>query len=101
VKIVWTEEALQNLRNIERFIAEDSPKRAIEFTNFLISNTESLLENPRIGRVVPEISNPIIRELIVKKYRIVYRLKPTLIEILTVFEGHKLLDPDNIELSVD
>lgn len=101
MKIVWTEEALQNLRNIERFIAEDSPKRAIEFTNFLISNTESLLENPRIGRVVPEISNPIIRELIVKKYRIVYRLKPTLIEILTVFEGHKLLDPDNIELSVD
>ncbi len=67
MKIVWTEEALQNLQDIERFIAEDSPERALEFTNFLTSNAESLLENPRIGRVVPEISNPIIRELIVKK----------------------------------
>ncbi len=98
MKLVWTQEALNNLCEIEEFIANDSPTRAIDFTNYLINKAESLSENPRIGRVVPEISNSNIRELIVRKYRIVYRIRPGLIEILTVFEGHKLFDPDNLEL---
>jgi len=41
--------------------------------------------------MVPEISNPDIRELIFQKYRAVYKLKEKRIEILTVFEGQKLL----------
>jgi hypothetical protein len=40
---------------------------------------------------VPEISNPDIRELIYRGYRIVYRFKGDVLEILTVFEGHRLL----------
>jgi hypothetical protein len=32
-----------------------------------------------------------LREIIVKKYRIVYRIKHDCIEILTVFESHHLL----------
>ncbi len=44
-----------------------------------------------MGRTVPEIANPDIRELVFKKYRIVYRLKANCVEILTVFEGHRLL----------
>ncbi len=51
-----------------------------------------------MGRIVPEISNPEIRELIVEKYRIVYRVQEADIEILTVFEGHKLLRIDELEI---
>jgi plasmid stabilization system protein ParE len=51
-----------------------------------------------MGRVVPEIANPDIRELIFKKYRIVYRLNENCIEILTVFEGHRLFRIDEIDL---
>jgi len=47
--------------------------------------------------MVPEISNPEIRELIMKKYRIVYRIHEEVIEILTVFEGHKLLRTEELE----
>jgi plasmid stabilization system protein ParE len=43
---------------------------------------------------VPEISNPEIRELLFKKYRIVYRVKKNAVEILTVFEGRRLLRVD-------
>jgi plasmid stabilization system protein ParE len=53
-----------------------------------------LEDNPNAGRMVPEISNPDIRELIFQKYRVVYKLKGKQIEILTVFEGHKLLQID-------
>jgi len=45
----------------------------------------------------PETSNLCIRELIVKKYRIVYRLRRDQIEILTVFEGHRQLKLADIE----
>jgi toxin ParE1/3/4 len=45
----------------------------------------------------PETSKLHIRELIVKKYRIIYRLRRDQIEILTVFEGHRRLRIDEIE----
>jgi len=50
-----------------------------------------LTENPRSGRVVPETGNPAIRELIYRGYRVVYRIKGDDLEILSVFEGHRLL----------
>ena len=101
MNLVWTQEALKNLCKIEEFIANDSPTRAIDFINHLIGKAESLSENPGIGRIVPEMSHSNIRELIVKNYRIVYRTKPGLIQILTVFEGHKLFDSDSLEPDSD
>lgn len=78
------------------FIARDSPQRAKDFVDFLTKRGESIAQNPAIGRVVPEISNPMIREMIVKNYRIVYKIKKKQIEILTVFEGHRLLRIEEI-----
>lgn len=96
MKIVWTKESFNRLLEIEDFIAENNPNKAIEFINFLIEKTEALIDNPRIGRVVPEFSNPALRELIVKNYRIVYRIAKSKIEILTVFESHRLIRRDEI-----
>jgi plasmid stabilization system protein ParE len=39
------------------------------------------------------MSRPDIRELIERTYRIVYRVDGEDIHILTVIEGHRLLDP--------
>lgn len=96
--LIWTREALDKLDEIEEFIATDSPKRAETFVNYLIERGESISQNTRIGREVPEIMNPDIREIIVKKYRIVYRIKKEKIEILTVFEGHRLLRIDELKI---
>jgi len=98
MKVIWTKEALEKLAEIEEFIAQDSPQRAEKFISFLIERGDSISQNPEIGRLVPEISNPGIRELIAKKYRIVYRIKNDKIEILTIFEGHRLLRIDEIEI---
>jgi len=96
--LIWTEESLEKLSAIEEFIGTDSPERAETFVNYLIEKGESILQNPKIGRTVPEISNPDIREIIVKKYRIVYRITKENIEILTVFEGHRLLRIDELRI---
>ena len=92
MRLTWSQEAGDNLVEIEAFIARDNLERAIRFIDALIDHAEAILaENPRSGRVVPEIGNPDMRELIYRGYRIVYRLKGNVPEILTVFEGHRLL----------
>ncbi|MBN2356679.1 type II toxin-antitoxin system RelE/ParE family toxin [candidate division KSB1 bacterium] len=92
MKIMWTDEALARLREIRRYIAQNNPERATLFIQKIIDRTEILINSPQIGRMVPEISRPDIRELIYKNFRIVYRIKNDSIEILTVFEGHMLLN---------
>jgi addiction module RelE/StbE family toxin len=97
MKILWTREALQQLIEIEDFIAKDNAERAANFVDEIVEHAESVLPgDPRIGRMVPEISNPDIRELLFKKYRIVYRVNKNNLEILTVYEGHRLLRVDEI-----
>ena len=96
--VIWTREAVEKLNEIEEFIGTDNPERAETFINYLIERGESILQNPKIGRAVSEILNPEIREIIVKKYRIVYRIKKEKIEILTVFEGHRLLRIDELKI---
>ncbi len=95
MKIIWTREALENIIEIENYISEDNPNKAVEFTDSLINQCDYLIDNPDMGRIVPELSDPNIRELIHKNYRIVYRHIDEEIQILTVFEGHRLLPLDH------
>lgn len=96
MKIFWTKQAIQNIQEIEDFISQDSPTTAINFIDKIISLAEELVDFPLKGRIVPELSIDQIREVLYKNYRIVYFIKKKAIYILTVFEGHKLLDKDNL-----
>lgn len=91
MKIRWTHEALDQLIEIENHISKDNPARAIQFVDQLIEHAEAISDNPRMGRIVPELANPDIHELIYKNYRIVYKLEKNYNEVLTVFEGHRTL----------
>ncbi len=96
MKLLWTEKAISDLNEIEKFIARDNLDIAIKFVDKLIDKADTLAENHKKGRVVPELSIEQIREIIYKNYRIVYLLKKNSIDILTVFESHKLLREDEI-----
>jgi toxin ParE1/3/4 len=91
MKLVWTKEALHHLLEIEEYISRDNQTVAIDFVDKLISLAETIVDNPKKGRVVPELSLENIRELLYKNYRIVYLIKKSSVEVLTVFEGHQLL----------
>lgn len=96
MRVTWSREAGENLVEIEEFIARDCVERAVRFVDNLIDHAEAILaDNPRSGRIVPEIGNPDVRELIYRGYRIVYRLSGDLITILSVFEGHRLMRLNN------
>jgi len=91
MKLIWSEESLLRLIDIEEYMAEDNLKIAEKFIDYLISESEIPINNPMAGRIIPEISNTHIRELIIRNYRVVYRISGDQIEILTVFKGHRLL----------
>lgn len=92
MKIAWTERAREDIFFIGLYKKKFSPVGATEFIRDIRKRIAFLTENPRIGRMIPEINNPDIRELLYKRYRVVYRIKPEQIDILTIFEGHKPLD---------
>ena len=101
MEILWTREALLRLREIEEYISRDNPSVAIEFVEKLISVAETLVDNPQKGRIVPELTIENICELIHKNYRIVYLIKKSSIDILTVFERHQLLKKEEISKSIN
>ena len=96
MKVLWTEQAFERLKEISDYIAFDSPQGASAFLDTLIQRGESLSDFPKSGRVVPEIDSQDIREVIEGSYRIVYRLKKDTLEILTVFESRRELPATKI-----
>ena len=91
LKLVWTNEALNRLTEIDDYISYDSIARARKFINNIIKSTTSIPQYPQKGRIVPEFNISELREIIYKNCRIVYRIKKDQIQILTIFEAHRLI----------
>ena len=89
MKIVWTEPAVEALRNLHGYIANDSEAYASIFVERIILSVDKLTDFPRLGRMVPEADQEAIRELLYHNYRIIYQVKGELIEILTVVHGRR------------
>jgi addiction module RelE/StbE family toxin len=96
MRVVWTRQALLRLTEIEDYIATDNPAAAIEHTEQLLDRATSLADNPRLGRRVPELDADDLRELVEGRYRIVYRVRGDSVQILTVFEGHRLFPTEDL-----
>ncbi len=90
VQVKWTIQAKSDLRSIFDYISIDSAKYAQRQIQGIIRSTTSIRDNSKIGRIVPELKNPKVREVIVSKYRIIYHLKNEhRIDILTVHHSSK------------
>lgn len=98
VKIVWTEISIIDLKEIFDFIADNSVKYASITTQNIYQRTQELIQNPNLGRIVPEFKKKTIRELIFGNYRIIYRIKnERQIDILRVFHSARLLKRKSIK----
>ena len=73
--VIITPTAIRDLESIVRFIAHDSPQRARRFGYALIDGALSIGPFPESGRVVPELGDPDVREMIHGSYRIIYEVK--------------------------
>ncbi|MFH0866623.1 MAG: type II toxin-antitoxin system RelE/ParE family toxin [Bacteroidota bacterium] len=92
VEINWTTRALEDLEGIAQYISKDSIRYAKLTIRTLFLSIDILVKTPRIGRVVPEFNNALIREIIRGNYRIVYRIvSAKKIDILTVHHSARHL----------
>jgi addiction module RelE/StbE family toxin len=89
-RLIWSPRSIRDLQSLHEYIARDSLQYADLVVQRLIRAPERLLEFPESGRVVPEVADLEVRELIVRPFRIVYRLRDESVEIVTVFRSSRL-----------
>jgi plasmid stabilization system protein ParE len=75
VKIIWTPQAQEDLRQIERFIARDAPRTARALIRRLKASVDRLKSFPESGAIVSELGDPEIREILHGTYRIIYQYR--------------------------
>ncbi len=92
MKIVWTEPAVEDLRELQAYIARDSEMYASGFVERIVLAADLLIDHPKLGRVVPETNDENLRELIYQRYRIHYRIRNDCIEMLSVIHGARDLE---------
>lgn len=96
MRLRWTLRARRDLEEIGTYIGRDSPAAARRWIDRLRERARKAAQAPSAGRVVPEIGHEGIREVFLGSYRILYRVGQDTIEVLTVFEGHRLLRREHI-----
>ena len=87
MKLLWTDSALADLESIRDYIARDSAVYAARFLGRLVEAVEILDRFPEMGAVVPEYRN--VRQLVYRKYRVLYRVRGDAVEVLALVHGSR------------
>lgn len=89
IPVILTPQSQNDLRQIVRFIARDNPVRARTFGNTLIDKALSVGAFPEMGRIVPELGDDRVREIIHGSYRIIYEVfrEPSRVFVLRFWHG--------------
>lgn len=88
-QLLWTEQALIRLGEIDEYVGQRNPTAATHLVDRIIERATALIDQPGLGRTVPELPGSALREVIEGNYRVVYRVREHVIEVVTVFEGHR------------
>lgn len=90
--VKWSPEAVEDLESIADYISRDSDFYARAVVSEIISVAGTLVDQPLMGRIVPEIGHPEIRERFVYSYRLVYKIKHEFIIVVAIIHGKRLLE---------
>ncbi len=73
-RIVWSQQAVEDLRQIVQFIALDDAIAAARLADRILAHIERAAELPFSNRAVPEKAEESIREVILRPYRVLYQV---------------------------
>jgi len=92
VKVQWSPLALEQAEEAMDFIAgQGRPNSAAVWLDGLFERVRNLAPFPEQGRVVPEVGRTEIREVQYQGFRILHRVSPDTIGILSVRHGRREL----------
>jgi len=90
-KVTWTEPAWDDLEAAVEYIERDSKFYAAVLVQEVHDAADSLVDFADRGQVVPEFGDESIRELLVKPYRLVYKLTDEHVFIVAFIHGAQRL----------
>lgn len=73
-KVIWTDEAIDDLRQLVARIASDNPAAAVKLGEGIIQKSMQLSAHPRFGRIFRKLNQDNIRETPVSPYRLIYEI---------------------------
>ena len=88
----WTTPAYGDLFEILEFVAADRPAAARQLGRELLKQSKTLGKSGLRGRMVPELVQQGIttyREILVSRYRMIYRLHPEALQIAAVVDASR------------
>lgn len=91
VSIIWAESANSDLIDIKEYISLNSVLQAELLIEAIFTKIQILSKYPEIGKPVPELPGTRYRELLFKRYRIIYRFSHPDIFILSIHHSARLL----------
>jgi toxin ParE1/3/4 len=71
----WSQRARADLKAIHDYIAKDSLLNAKAVVRDILARAATLPDTPSIGRRVPELDDPEIREVPAHAWRVIYQLR--------------------------
>lgn len=98
MRVRWSPEARQRLREITAFIAKDSPRAALKESMRLVERSMQLAQPPLLGHKMREYPDDEVRELLERPYRLIYLLEGNEIVIVAVLHYRQQLPKKAAEL---
>ncbi|WP_111657919.1 type II toxin-antitoxin system RelE/ParE family toxin [Isoalcanivorax indicus] len=88
MKLVYTDDAISDLKRLRAFIAEHNPQAAMSVARELISRVEALRQFPRMGVPVEMAPDPdTVRDMAFGRYVVRYAVHSSVIIILRIWHG--------------
>lgn len=94
-RVEWAEVAVRDLEEIVAFLALDSPQAAEQTLRRIEHRAATLESSPARGRLVPELARLQMRtwrELVIRPYRLVYRIEGATVTVLALFDARRDLE---------
>ena len=90
-KIIWSQTAAEDLKEIVQYIALDNPDAAANLADHIIQHIETASKLPFSNRAVPERAEDSVREAILKPYRLIYQVdnKHNAIYVLRIWHASR------------
>jgi toxin ParE1/3/4 len=88
--VKWSNSAKHDLRQIYEYISNDSKIYGRIVVDDIVRRTEQLNQFVNSGKIVEELNNPSIREILIYSYRLIYQVKSEEeVEVLTIVHARR------------
>ncbi len=91
-EVIWAKSAVKDLEEIIDYIAQDRPLTARKLLFQIKERVNTLASSPARGRYIPELKKEGIlnyRELIIRPWRIMYRVSEKSVYILAIIDSRR------------